>query len=613
MTQAVLNHPVDLRSLLPLLPAEQKFARRLGEGKPCEVGNGKLPALDNRGESGDAANVVRAEVIRFFAYGGDEKHPVQGAAIQLWGAWICGEEPLDLMHADIPYALGFFHCHFAVEVNMRHAKCEALYLEGSRLTKGVAANGLKTKGNVHLRDGFSAKGAVRLLGADIGGQLDCTGGKFHNRGGKALIADQLTAKSGVFLSGGFFAEGAVRLLGADIGGQLNCTGGKFHNQGGKALIADQLTAKGGVFLSGGFSAKGDVRLTGANIGGHLTCMGGEFHNPDGFALIAEHAKIGDGLHWRGMKGEGVVNLSSAKAGVLEDDLDSWKPFKVVLDGFTYGQFAGLMSPTDADLRLKWLANRPSKLPDGTPLSFSPLPYEQAAKVLFGMGHDDDAWEILLEKERIRMRQEKESGGTFSPVAHEAAANVLFAMGRGREARDTLWEKEDLLTKRGDFPRWWKFGRRVWDFLAGYGYRPWKRTFTHSLAVILFGAAVFAFADYHGNIVPTHPVVTLSEDYKAKVAPAGDLRPTRAVPPEYPAFNPVVFSLDVFTPSAVFHQEDSWGPRFGGGDWLSPEVGVLWLLTGWYWFQVAAGWVLVPLFLLSLTGLLRPRQSSGERD
>ena len=575
MTQPILN-PVNLQSLLPLLPAEQRFARCLGEGKPCEVGNGKLPDLQKpiEIESGDAANVVRGEVIRFFAYGGDGKNPVRGSVIDLQGAWISGD--LDLTHANIPYALFFGHCHFADSVVMQHAECAALNLGGSHLAKGLQADGLTTKGGVYLRKGFSA-----------------------------------------------------------------------HDED----------------LCEGFSADDEVRLSGASIGGQLDCVGGEFHNPKGFALVVEHAKIGEGLHWRRIKGEGVVNLSSAKAGVLADDLDSWKPFKVILDGFTYDQIVG---PTDADSRLKWLANRPRKLPDGTPLSFSPLPYEQAAKVLFGMGHDNDAWQILLEKERIRMRREKESGGTFSPVAHEAAANVLFAMGRGREARDTLWEKEDLLTKRGDFPRWWRVGRRVWDFLAGYGYRPWKRTFARSLAVILFGAAVFAFADHHGNIVPAHPVVMVNEDYKGKIAPAGDMRPTRAAPdaiPEYPEFNALVFSLDVFTPSAVFHQEESWAPRSENKSWrmslslllivasATLALCLLWLAalgllclvpalarhweslwrrgvgvfltagllaffsaeaTWWYWIEIAAGWILVPLFLLSVTGVLRPRQSSGEK-
>ena len=37
------------------------------------------------------------------------------------------------------------------------------------------------------------------------------------------------------------------------------------------------------------------------------------------------------------------------------------------------------------------------------------------------------------------------------------------------------------------------------------------------------------------------------------------------------------------------------------------------LTLWYWIEIAAGWVLTSLLLLSITGLLRPRQASGGKD
>ena len=469
MTQAILN-PVKLPS--SLLPAEEKFARCLANGVICTVGNGELPKEPI--DFGDAANVIRAEVVRFFAYGGKGNDIVAGASISLEGAWIGGE--LDLSHANIPYVLEFSHCRFGFAVDMQWAECAALHMEGCRLSQDFLGRGLKMKGDLLFCNKFVAERAVLIGGARVGGN---------------------------------------------------------------------------VFLDGGFSAKDGVRLLGARIGGDLVCMEGKFLN----GLDARRAKIGGAFHWSKMTdGGGTVDLQDASAGILSDDLDSWKPFKVVLDGFTYDRF---FDPAGVQSRIEWLGNRPDDMP------FSPLPHEQAAKVLFGMGYARDARDILLEKERLQTKDER-----------------------------TPWHH--------------KIGRRLWDVLAGYGHRL-RYTAAWMAFFFLFGAAVFAFADYHGNIVPTHPVVTLSEGYKAKVAPAGGLRPTRAVPPEYPAFNPVVFSLDVFTPSAVFRQEDSWGPRSGGGDWLSPEVGVLWLLTGWYWPQVAAGWVLVPLFVLSVTGVLRPQR------
>ena len=514
MTQAILN-PVKLPS--DLNPAEKKFARCLGEGNPCTVGSGELPAPDNRVESGDAANVVRAEVIRFFAHGGDDEHPVRGTVIDLRGAQISGG--LDLTHANIPYALLFGHCHFADSVRMQHAECVALNLVGSHLAKGLEADGLTAKGGMYLRNGFFAESEVLLLGASIGGVLDCKGGKFHDPKGYALTADGLTTKGGVYLRDGFSAEGEVRLLGADIGGQLACEGGKFHNP-----------------------------------------------NPNGFALIAEHARIGGSLLWRKIKGgKGVVNLSSAKAGVLADDTDSWKPFKVISDGFTYDQIVG---PTDAESRIEWLAKRPDwKL-------FSPRPYEQAAKVLFGMGHAHDAREVLLEKERLQ----------------------------------TADERTPLLRK---------IGRTLWDVFAGYGYRL-RRTAAWMAGFVFLGAFIFWFADQSGCIVPNRPVVLANAKYneamsrvdrQSKCPDVAD-RPTsvaRRLFPDYPEFNAFVYSLDVFIPVFALHQEPNWHPR------PCPDRDLtLRFLSWWHWLEIGAGWILTSLFLLSVTGVLRPRQSSGEK-
>ena len=123
MTQ-VFSNPVKFLSLLPLLPAEAKFARCLAEGIPCEVGNGELPKEGI--ESGENANVVRGEVVRFFAYGGNpDKHPIRGAVIALQGAWILGESSLipDCMRI-YPYARGPFHivARFVGSVVMLHAE-----------------------------------------------------------------------------------------------------------------------------------------------------------------------------------------------------------------------------------------------------------------------------------------------------------------------------------------------------------------------------------------------------------------------------------------------------------------------------------------------------------
>ena len=652
------------------------------------------------------------------------------AIIALAGAYV--PDPIELNHMRIQRALLFHNCVFGDKVSMMHAECPALYMSGCHLHKDLNASGIKIKGSVFLREGFVAKGRVTLSVANIGGELDCTNGKFSksqpdvsdkqmqsfehyaiaaggirvgsrvklgghgflangmveltganiggdlicnggtfkNHGGVAIAAERIKTDSDIRMSSGFRAEGEVLLLGARIGGILDCAGGEFINPCGKnAINAGSMETKGHVYLNQhpldgpqpAFMANGKVRLAGANIGGNLNCKGGMFDRgeqnfaisasglktrgavifSDGFSIKGDvqlHvAQIGGNFvcakHAKPQKNlEGVsepmifasdettpsprsiIDLESAKAVAVQDDRWACEKYSFCLNGFSYGGFFGDNSPKNAEQRLKWLDNQPKNR------DFSPLPYEQVAKVLFGMGHDNEAREILLEKESIRMRQEEESDEIFSPVSHDAVANILFAMGRNRDAREILLKKEQLLTKRGDFPWKWRWGRKIWGALAGYGYRPWWRTFVISLVIIGIGSGLFCWGEHAGKIAPHQPAALVSMKYQYGRIPAET--PDETVARKfsgYPEFSPILFSVDIFVPLLNLHQEPFWYPAPYGGHqhwWGSAEDEEFswWvLLEVWYWFQIMVGGVLTSFFLLSIAQLLRPRQSSSEKD
>ena len=644
MTQAMLN-PVqwsDIRR--DMTPAERFFACCLARGEPCRLGS-STPKI------GNGKNSIRGEVIRFFACGGDESHPVLGPRITLQGAWI--SEILDLSAMSVHYALLFHRCHFGSRFIVERAECRVISMDGSHLAKGLDGDGLRVRGGVFMRGGFSVNGKVRLIGASIGGDLDCRESEFHNPGKDAILANNAKIGGRVFMHGGFSARGEVCMLGASIGGDLNCRGGKFHNPGKNALRIDRATIGGEAHTSNGFSAEGGVSMLGASVGGNLDCCGGKFHNPDEgdsgenvqgkYALNAERVKTGGhvylnkhtaevpftahgrvrfanadiggnfnckggkflhlgersaiaagGLKSRGAvflsegffvdgdvdlhvahignfvckkcdaNSKGVINLSSTKAAAVDDDRKSWEQFQFRLDGFTYDTFFGEDTPKDKSRR-EWLSKR-----DGP---FSPLPYEQAAKVLFDMGRGSDARKILLKKERLQ-------------------------------------------TKDKQMPWQHKFGRFLWDAFAGYGYRL-RRTLYWMLGVVFFGALVFNCVDEDGWMVPHQPVVLTDEAYKAATMPVcaefkciPKRRPTEVVKclfPGYPEFNAFFYSVDVFIPFFALHQEPYWYPS--GGDYgILPPLRLL-----WYWLEIGFGWILTSLFLLSVTGVLRPRQSSGEKS
>ena len=218
---------------------------------------------------------------------------------------------------------------------MTHAEIRSLYLNGSHCGP-ITADGLRTSGNFSLQK-TTITGEVRFLGADIGGDLSCTGATMDNEGKKALNADGLTVKGSVFLRGDFSCTGEVRFLGADIGGDLDCSKGTFQgeicllganidgvlgctgatmvNEGGMALNADGLTVKGDVFLSGDFSCTGEVRFLGADLGGDLDCTGATMDNNDGDALSADRLTVkGSVFLSDGFSSTGEVRFLGADIG-----------------------------------------------------------------------------------------------------------------------------------------------------------------------------------------------------------------------------------------------------------------------------------------------------------
>ena len=169
----------------PLKPAEEKLKAAVAEGAHCFIAT-KRPDADGKTEE----NTVRAEFLRFLALGGDEDAPVHEKGVYLAGAWI--EGGLDFDGCDVPRSLLVFSCWFDTEPVFADASMKTLALSGSRVP-GIEADRLKIEGGVFLRKfgetAFRAEGEVRLLGAKIGGNLECDGGSFDNPDGDALTLE----------------------------------------------------------------------------------------------------------------------------------------------------------------------------------------------------------------------------------------------------------------------------------------------------------------------------------------------------------------------------------------------------------------------------------------
>ena len=626
MSQTGLINPVNLDKLQPLSKAEEMFVACMATPVDCKIS-------DHRPEvpADDRSNVVRADLIRFFAWGGNDEHQIKGNSVVLCGAYV--EGVLNLTHIPSPHALTLLNCRFPERIYIAHSKFWSLDMGGSFLAKSLIAKGVRMDGDLSMtsaKDAFVAECGVNLIGANIGGDIYCDGGIFKskedgdNNKGQAVTADRVKIGGNAFLRSGFKAEGEVRFLGSVIAGDLDCNGGNFESKERCALIADKARVGGNFLMGAGddsvrFCANGNVHLISANITGNLDCGGGKFMNEgkNAFAadgvkvggelqmnssdkgvpfftngdvclvaanigvswvckggifggnISAESVKIGNSMSWSKVcaggttkhQGRGTVNLRGAAVDIFDYDEQSRDGFDFILDGFSYRQFA---EHKDVQSRIKWLDNRPAGKP------FSPQPFEHAAKVLFAMGRDNDAREILL-------------------------------------------AKEERLTELGNMSGALRFCRKLWDLFAGYGYQL-RKTLAWAAVFVVWGMVIFKYADHSCRIFPHQPLVTVQGKYaKEKVQHCAVERlPTRVVEenfPEYPEFNALAYSLDVFIPFFALHQESHWYPQVQKGDGFL----MFYFLRFWFWLEVAAGWLLTSLAVLSITGLLRPRQSSGDKE
>jgi hypothetical protein len=311
-----------------------------------------------------------------------------------------------------------------------------------------------------------------------------------------------------------------------------------------------------------------VRLVAARISGALDCEGGKFRaeadadGRKGRALTLDSMRVGGTFFLReGASVDGVLDLTAADVGMLNDEKSSW-PARgmLLLDRFQYGAITS--GPLDAADRLDWLGRQD---PQRWGADFWPQPYQQLAEVLRDTGFDGDARTVLVEKER-RLRQ-------------------------AGYARLTSWQA--------------KAGHRVYTFLqqiVDYGYRPHWALYPAVILIVL-GALAANWAAQAGILVAAKPAEA--------GAPAVELVPLDYA---FEAFVPIVrlgqtaaFQLDMATAAGRVLQICLWiyglagwviggvaaagvlglfrrGCGVGQGGWCATEA--LRARNSWYQFDIA---------------------------
>ncbi|MGR3174019.1 MAG: hypothetical protein ACUZ8N_05410 [Candidatus Scalindua sp.] len=227
--------------------------------------------------------VLKADRISWLCLDPEAVDLVSIHGIIIKGAHVIGN--LSLPSAKIPFQLHFEKCAFPDGIDLRNAQIARLSLIGTH-TGPINAAELKVTSSVLLRDGFKSTGIINLLGAKIGGNLECSYKcEFINPDGASFAGDLMTVEGNVFFSDDFLAQGEVRLYDAKIEGSLTCNDSHFINKTGKALNARRLEVND-VLLRKNFRAQGEVSFYGAKIGGDLDLQGAHLFNENSIALNA---------------------------------------------------------------------------------------------------------------------------------------------------------------------------------------------------------------------------------------------------------------------------------------------------------------------------------------
>jgi len=600
-----------LAEFQPLKPAEAQLLDACKSGLLADLG-------DSRPSAESDANTVRANFLRFLALGGSDEAPIHERGTQLSGVWITGI--LDLTDATVPSSLAIRQSHFdSCPVLNRAEVMGVLSLVGSHVP-GLLADGLLCQDDVFLSDGFTTTDGVRLLGAQIGGDLACGRAKLDGKDGAALSADGAVIKGSVFLNKGVSATGTVRLLGAQIGGTLSCGGSKLDGKDGDALSADRAVIRGSVHLTPGFTSSGKVRLQGAHIDGNLQCTGAHLDGKHGDALSADRAVIkGSVFLNKGFSATGTVRLLGAQIGSnLECDgakLDGKSGYalfanrvaikgNVLLnDGFTVtgevrllgAQIGGNLECQSATFSsntggtfsadgmtvkgsfffksLKKPADRVSlasasvgRLIDDTAAWGNELVLDGFVYEHIGGGAPTDASTRL--KWLRNQPEDHRTAASFRPQPWKQLQHVLRNMGHTEDARQVAIALEDHLYAThqiGQTPQEWPAWKRI----------PYRST-AQGMHAVFGGLMGYGYRPMRLAVWMVGVWLVCAAMYWA-AALQGVMRPSNPLvfqkyptctsnwylcaelPEEYTGFSPLMYSLDVLLPVVNLQQEQDWAP------------------------------------------------------
>lgn len=304
--------------------ADLRAALRTGE--PLIFGD-ELPSLDPGANGIGKANAIDAQALRSAVVASALDAPMDCRMLVLGGAIVVGD--LDFAGAQLPCPVVFINCLFTGYFDMHQAAIPYLAFQGSHITgvemdtgASILGDRAHIAGNFAFSNGSLTRGAIRLAGGRVDGQLILRGASLGSDGQHSLFAQALQIGDSAFLDEGFTAIGKVLLSRSRIADYLSFNGAHLNSTmlDTYALEADGLNVGGEVTFNKGFRANGTVRLSRCRLG-DLSLSGAQLLDPSEgeYSLDCRGTEVNGGLTaGGGFHAQGSLSFVDT---VIQGDLD----------------------------------------------------------------------------------------------------------------------------------------------------------------------------------------------------------------------------------------------------------------------------------------------------
>ena len=506
--------------------------------------------------------------------------------VAIFGAFLSGM--LDLSSVSSAVGVSLVSCRITCCSDFSKCNLSEVNLSGSRIN-GLKINGGKL-GGLDLSGGVQSIGELYLIGLEVATSINFSQSNFcaAPNNDKVISADGVRVGRDIFFRGTTVANGEVRLVGANVSGSVSCDGARFENERGVALAITSATISGSLHLESGFVAIGAVVLNGCSIERYLRLMFARFENPKevkgpadrAYCLQAQVARIEGALTIQKCVFKGPVDFSSISIGTLLDEEESW-PEEIELGNIKINEVS-FRAPCNMRSRLRLLARVPMEE------AFDAQPYIEFAKTLSSQGMEADALRLM---ERYWWRR--------------IGLNI-----RGRVKRISRWILDPSGKCSHDcqthpYDRFTVVVSMILGVLfVGNGYARW-RCLMWMMLLIMFGTLSFgheglgAISRYDSSNIPCEAdhvehdsAVGAKEKFLARPCITIQGASNGNVSLNVNHFNAFLFSVDSVLPVVDLRYAKKWVPVNN-----TARMIVLPVLIG-------GGWLLVSLFAISFTGVMR---------